>query len=169
MYNPEKLVEPLIAFQMEFPSDLGFVMVSGGGKALEHLGYKLYKWPGHGLPDTQGYQAVEGEYVTVDEYPKLIADPSDFFMRTYLPRTFGELEALRMLPLLPIIAPAAAYNTGDSDGTIGSHAICHARSSGGPKKAHGGCRLHNAGHDEYWSPSRASSGQWLPRNFWWVF
>ena len=103
MYNPEKLVEPLIAFQMEFPSDLGFVMVSGGGKALEHLDYKLYKWPGHGLPDTQGYQAVEGEYVTADEYPKLIADPSDFFMRTYLPRTFGELEALRMLPLLPII------------------------------------------------------------------
>jgi uroporphyrinogen-III decarboxylase len=103
MYNPEKLVESLVAFQMEFPSDLGFVMVSGGGKALEHLDYKLYKWPGHGLPDTQGYQAVEGEYVTADEYPKLIADPSDFFMRTYLPRTFGELEALRMLPLLPII------------------------------------------------------------------
>ena len=103
MYNPEKLVEPLIAFQMEFPSDLGFVMLSGGGKALEHLDYKLYKWPGHGLPDEQGYQAVEGEYVTVDEYPKLIADPSDFFMRTYLPRTFGGLEPLRMLPLLPMI------------------------------------------------------------------
>jgi len=103
MYNPEKLVEPLIAFQKEFPSDLGFVMVTGGGKALEHLDYKLYKWPGHGLPDTQIYQAVEGEYVTADEYPKMIADPSDFFMRTYLPRTFGELEALRMLPLLPII------------------------------------------------------------------
>jgi uroporphyrinogen-III decarboxylase len=103
MYNPEKLVKPLIAFQMEFPSDLRFVSVYGGGKALEHLDYKLYKWPGHGLPDTQWFQAVEGEYVTADEYPKLIADPSDFFMRTYLPRIFGELEALHMLPLLPII------------------------------------------------------------------
>ena len=103
MYNSEKLVEPLIAFQIEFPSDLAFVSIGGGGKALEHLDYKLYKWPGHGLPDTQCFQAVEGEYVTADEYPKLIADPSGFFMRTYLPRIFGELEALRMLPLLPMI------------------------------------------------------------------
>ena len=60
MYEPEKLVESLIAFQNEFPSDLGFVMVSGGGKALEHVDYKLYKWAGHGLPDDKGYQAVEG-------------------------------------------------------------------------------------------------------------
>ena len=103
MYNLEKLVEPLIAFQKEFPSDMGFVAIYGGGKALEHLDYKLYKWPGHGLSDTQAFQAVEGEYVIADEYPKLIADPSNFFMRTYLPRIFGELEALRMLPQLPLI------------------------------------------------------------------
>lgn len=103
MYEPEKLVESLVAFQNEFPSDLGFMMVTGGGKALEHLDFKLYRWPGHGLPDDKGYQAVEGEYVTADEYPKLIADPSGFLMRTYLPRIFGELGALRMLPLVPMI------------------------------------------------------------------
>ena len=103
MYEPEKLIESLIAFQKEFPSDMAFVMLGGGGRALEHLDYKLYKWAGHGLPDTQGYQAVEGEYVTKDEYAKLIADPSGFFMHTYLPRVFGQLGALRMLPLLPMI------------------------------------------------------------------
>lgn len=103
MYNPEKLTESLLAFQLEFPSDIASIALGGGGRALEHLNYKLYKWAGHGLSDTQGYQAVEGEYVTVDEYKKLIADPSDFFMRTYLPRAFGELEALRMLPQLTMI------------------------------------------------------------------
>jgi uroporphyrinogen-III decarboxylase len=33
----------------------------------------------------------------------LIADPSDFFLHTYLPRSFGELQALSMLPQLPMI------------------------------------------------------------------
>ncbi len=103
MYEPEKLIEPLIAFQKEFPSDMGFVMVGGGGKALEHIDYRLYKWAGHGLPDNQSYQAVEGEYITKDEYAQLIADPSGFFMHTYLSRAFGELGALRMLPVLPMI------------------------------------------------------------------
>ena len=54
MYEPEKLIEPLVAFQNEFPSDMGFVMISGGGKALEAIDYRLYKWAGHGLPDDQG-------------------------------------------------------------------------------------------------------------------
>ncbi len=103
MYNPEKLVQALLEYQLEFPTDLASVSMSGGGKALEHLDYKIYRWPGHGLPDTQGYQAVEGEYISADEYPRLIADPSDFFLHTYLPRTFGALESLRMLPQLPLI------------------------------------------------------------------
>lgn len=103
MYNPEKLAETLLAFQLEFPFDMSAVMVTGGGKALEHLDYKVYKWPGYGLPDEHAFQAVEGEYVTADEYKALIADPSDFFMRTYFPRIFGALEPLRMLPQLPMI------------------------------------------------------------------
>jgi uroporphyrinogen-III decarboxylase len=103
MYHPEKLVQALLAFQLEFPTDLASVSISGSGRAIEHLDYKIYRWPGHGLPDTQGYQAIEGEYITADEYPQLIADPSDFFLRKYLPRTFGALEALRMLPQLPLI------------------------------------------------------------------
>jgi hypothetical protein len=103
MYTPEKLVEPLLAFQLEFQPDLAAVMLTPDARAMEHLDYKMYKWPGHGLHDTQTIQAVEGEYVKVDEYPQLIADPSDFFLHTYLPRSFGELQALSMLPQLPMI------------------------------------------------------------------
>jgi hypothetical protein len=103
MYTPEKLVEPFLAFQLEFQPDLAAVMLTPGARAMEYLDYKMYKWPGHGLPDTQTYQAVEGEYVKEEEYPQLIADPSDFFLHTYLPRSFGELQALSMLPQLPMI------------------------------------------------------------------
>lgn len=52
-------IEPLLAFQLEFQPDLGSMNLTPGARALEHLDYRMYKWPGHGLPDTQGYQAVE--------------------------------------------------------------------------------------------------------------
>ena len=103
MYTPEKLIEPLLSFQLEFQPDMGSMMLTPGARAMEHLDYKMYKWPGHGLPDTQSYQAIEDEYVKADEYPRLIADPSDFFLHTYLPRSFGELQALSFLPQLPMI------------------------------------------------------------------
>ena len=47
------------------------------------------------------YQMIEGEYVVTQEYGQLAADPTDFFMRKYLPRVFGALEPLVKLPLLP--------------------------------------------------------------------
>ena len=69
------------------------------GKALEVLDYKLYKWPGHGLPiKTSSYQCVEAEYMKADEYDDLIRDPSNFWLRTYLPRVFGVFEPLRDIP-----------------------------------------------------------------------
>jgi hypothetical protein len=70
-------------------------------KVLDILDYKLYAWPGHGLSvDAPGYQFIEGEYMKADEYDDLIRDPSDFWLRTYLPRIFGTFESLRFLPPL---------------------------------------------------------------------
>ncbi len=69
------------------------------GPALEAVDYKLYKWPGHGLsPSTLSYQCVEGEYMKPDEYDALIRDPSDFWLRTYMPRVFGAFKAFTALP-----------------------------------------------------------------------
>jgi hypothetical protein len=69
------------------------------GPALEAIGYKLYKWPGHGLAESVlSYQCVEGEYMKPEEYDALIRDPSDFWLRTYLPRVFGALKAFNNLP-----------------------------------------------------------------------
>jgi len=66
-------------------------------KAYEILDYKQYAWPGHGLaPNGEGYQFVEGEYMKADEYDDFIRDPSDFWIRVFLPRAFGAFEPLRM-------------------------------------------------------------------------
>ncbi len=74
------------------------------GKALEALGLTLYRWAGGGgLRNDQEYQFVEKEYMKADEYYDFIDDPTGFFINTYFPRIFTELEPLKKMPLLPPI------------------------------------------------------------------
>jgi uroporphyrinogen decarboxylase-like protein len=92
MYDFEKLAFAVRKFHQDFmPDTLAGTWLVGAGKILEILDYKLYRWPGHGLDPMKPYQAVEGEYMHADEYRQLINDPSDFFLRTYLPRVLGAL------------------------------------------------------------------------------
>jgi hypothetical protein len=98
MYDYEKLGYALKKFHVDFlPDNLAGSAIYGSGKVLELLDYKLYRWPGHGVPPTEPYQCVEDEYMRADEYESLINDPSDFFLRTYLPRVFGTYGPLRTL------------------------------------------------------------------------
>jgi hypothetical protein len=106
MYDIEKAIEACNAFNEKYSEELEFFAspFTMPGKALEILDYRLYAWPGHGLSiEAPGYQFVEGEYMTPDEYDDLIRDPSDFWLRTYLPRIFGAFEGFRMLAPLPDI------------------------------------------------------------------
>ena len=57
------------------------------GAMFEALGYKLYSWPGHGVSNEASYQYVEREWMVPEDYDELIADPANFMLRTYLPRT----------------------------------------------------------------------------------
>jgi len=67
------------------------------GPLYDALDLKELIWPGHGIVLDKGHQFVEGEYVKADEYETLINDPSDFILRTYLPRVCGSLSALKGL------------------------------------------------------------------------
>ena len=80
-------------------------------KIYNLLDYKLYSWPGHGLPaNASSIQFVEGEYMKEDEYDLLIHDPSDFWIRTYVPRVFGAFESWKyMNPFTSIIEIPAAW------------------------------------------------------------
>lgn len=106
MREYEKTVQACNAFNENYAEELENYAGPGAfpSKVMELLDYKLYAWPGHGIPEsTTGMQYVEGEYMTADEYDDLILDPSDFWMRKYLPRVFGTLAPFHLLtPLTDI-------------------------------------------------------------------
>ncbi len=102
MYDYDKLSQAWLKFLHDFDADT-FIppALIPPGKALEAVDYKLYKWPGHGIAgDTTSYQCVESEWMKAEEYDVLIEDPSDFWLRTYLPRIFGALKPFTQLPSL---------------------------------------------------------------------
>jgi uroporphyrinogen-III decarboxylase len=68
------------------------------GKVMEILDTRTYKWPGHGVPDDCGVQYVEMEYMKADEYDDFISNPTEFFIRKYLPRTLGIFKPFQELP-----------------------------------------------------------------------
>jgi hypothetical protein len=75
--------------------------LASSGRILEILDYKQYRWPGHGVSKESGYQALEGEYMRAEDYQALIDDPTDFWIRTLMPRIFGALESLKDLSPFP--------------------------------------------------------------------
>ncbi len=112
MYDGAKLVSIwkryLSEYQPDFYVSPALVM---HGPLLEKIGYRLYKWPGHNIPEKYPYQCVEQEYMKLEDYESLIEDPSDFWLRTYLPRIcdaltpFGMLPPVTMLMELPFMGP----------------------------------------------------------------
>ncbi|MGD9143424.1 MAG: uroporphyrinogen decarboxylase family protein [Dehalococcoidia bacterium] len=99
MYDQEKALKATRDFNEKYGKELEYTagLFYVPGSVLDILDYKLYAWPGHGIArDGTTWQFKEGEYMTPDEYDDLIRDPSDFWMRTYMPRAFGALEPLRL-------------------------------------------------------------------------
>jgi len=101
MYDYGRLGYALKKYHTDFMPDVrASSLLYGPGKAFEILDYKLYRWPGHGLPPTSHFQCVEDEYMRADEYDLLYNDPTDFFLRRYLPRIFATLGPWQMLDTL---------------------------------------------------------------------
>ena len=91
----------------KFMNDFGDMDTFGGptlvlpAPALEMIDHKIHKWPGHGIAnDVASYQYVESEYMKANAYDKLILDPSDFWLRTFMPRQAGAFKPLAKLPHL---------------------------------------------------------------------
>jgi len=113
MYDYEKAVKAWDKFNDDFPDadSLSSPATVIPGKIYDMLDYKLYKYPGHGLPkNATGIQFVEGEYMKANEYDALILNPSDFWQRTYLPRIFGAFEPWSTLTPFTNIIEAPAMN-----------------------------------------------------------
>jgi uroporphyrinogen-III decarboxylase len=114
-YDFEKAAQVWEAFNEKYAARLGtFVMpFITPSRVLDLIDYKLYNWPGHGLDnDAKGYQFVDGEYMKADEYDVFLRDPSGFFLKTYLPRTFGVFGPMKMLRSLTINVEVAMLDYG---------------------------------------------------------
>jgi hypothetical protein len=107
IYDYEKAVEACRRFNAEHGAGLESYATPNifAARVIDALDFRLYSWPGHGIPESAtGYQFNEGEYMKADEYDAFIRDPSDFWMRTFLPRSFGAFEPFRKVgPLTDII------------------------------------------------------------------
>ena len=98
MYDTDKLLAAHKKFLEDYRPDYYVTpALIGAGKIFDILDYKQYKWPGHGISEKSAYQAVEGEYMLAEDYEALIDDPSDFWVRRWMPRVYGALEPLKHL------------------------------------------------------------------------
>ena len=106
MYDYGKLADAWKRFNNDFQPDS---MASPGlvypGPVIERIGHKLHKWPGHGLPeDAPMYQYVEGSYMEADEYDDFMENPTDYWLRTFLPRTASAFAGFQHLaPFNPVL------------------------------------------------------------------
>jgi uroporphyrinogen-III decarboxylase len=102
-YDQEKWLAANEKTILDFDPDMFFFLAAGvfsPGTVMEGLGLTQMKWPGHGVGVDTPFQFVEGEYMKPEEYDLLLEDPSDFAIRTYLPRCYTALDGLRLLPPL---------------------------------------------------------------------
>lgn len=98
IYNHEKLREPTLEFHREFQPDVSVGAMPYPGRPWDMLDFKTYIWGGQKLPDNLAIQAVEGEYMMANEYKDFAADPTAFWLKQYLPRAYGALAPMAMLP-----------------------------------------------------------------------
>ena len=104
IYNHEALRGAVLDFHREFQPDVSVGPMPYPGKPWDILDFKTYIWGGQKLPDNLAIQAVEGEYMRADEYKGFAADPTAFWLKQYLPRAYGALAPMAMLPDFPRIS-----------------------------------------------------------------
>jgi hypothetical protein len=78
-------------------------LILAPGPLLDMVQFKEIKWPGHGISPEYSFQYVEDEYMKAEEYDNFLNDPSDYILRTYMPRIYGILEPFKKLPPIQIM------------------------------------------------------------------
>ncbi|MFC1868025.1 uroporphyrinogen decarboxylase family protein [Thermodesulfobacteriota bacterium] len=98
-YDPAQWRQAVKKTMVDFEPDLYRASRGFPGRVYEILGCTQARWPGQpGISGT--HQFVEGEYMKADEYDAFLYDPSDYAVRSYLPRVFSAMEPLKnLLPL----------------------------------------------------------------------
>jgi hypothetical protein len=97
--NPERARTELVKAALEFQPDSVFGITGTPGPSRA-LGDRSTKWPGYGLDEHGSFQFVEADFMRAEDYDDMLEDMSDWGVRVFLPRVFGELAGLAKLPPL---------------------------------------------------------------------
>lgn len=99
MQDAAKAAQAWVDFNLEFQFDtmISPVLYTTPASVFETIDYKLYSWPGHGVAKDASYQYNEKEWMLAEEYDHLIADPTDYMIRAYLPRIVGAFAGFKNL------------------------------------------------------------------------
>ena len=99
MYDFERASQAFVDFNLEFQPDslISPRVATTPGQVFDLIDYRLFSWPGHGVPRSASFQYNEAEWMKAEEYDHLIDDPSDFMLRRYLPRIAGGFAGLAQL------------------------------------------------------------------------
>jgi hypothetical protein len=91
MHDTARAAAAWLDFNLEFQPDsmVDLRAFTVPASVFELLDYRLYSWPGHGVPKEAVYQYNEQEWMAPEEYDELIADPTGFFLRTHAARIVG--------------------------------------------------------------------------------
>jgi hypothetical protein len=98
-YDSEKWRAANIKTITELEPDVYWAQTAAvSGKALEILGPLQMKWPGFGVSPNHSHQMIELEPMKAEDYDAFLCDPSDFIVRTYLPRVLESAAPMAKLP-----------------------------------------------------------------------
>ena len=98
-YDSEKWRAANIRTITELEPDVYWAQTAAvSGKALEILGPLQFRWPGFGVPPNLSHQVIEQEWMTAEDYDSFLSDPSDYIVRTYLPRVLESAAPMAKLP-----------------------------------------------------------------------
>ena len=98
--DPEKCQELLERAALEFQPDSIMGLLPSDPTPHLILGDRMTVWPDHGVGANTHFQFVESEFMKEDDYDAFLDDPTDWVIRTYLPRAFTALEPFSLLPPL---------------------------------------------------------------------
>ncbi|OFW59840.1 MAG: hypothetical protein A2133_07305 [Actinobacteria bacterium RBG_16_64_13] len=86
---------------LDFGADMSTVQPFFPGDLLELTDPCALRWPGRDGAKLQSHQITGGEYMSGAEYADLIANPTDFVLRRYLPRTSGAMKGFGSIDTMP--------------------------------------------------------------------
>ena len=100
--DPDRAQELLEKAALEFQPDSIHGPMPNDPTPYLILGDRMTAWPGHGLDANTQFQFVESEFMKAEDYDAFLDDPTDWVIRTYLPRAFEKLDGFATMPPLSL-------------------------------------------------------------------